>query len=161
MANRGEKVLFNNNPGKVEVFQSLQKIVLMNLNQFLILVLSVETRHIGGAIILWGKKYLRYSAPIPRFQYFSIEFVTHLLPGESLQLEQRTSNPILAKTITPLKCVNYIYFQKHCIVSVLILLYLFHSIWICYGHRVDTRNNKFFCFKPFDTSFSNKYPCID
>ncbi len=38
----------------MKVLQSLQKIVLMNLSQFLILVLSVETRHIGGAINIRG-----------------------------------------------------------------------------------------------------------
>ena len=32
-----------------EVFYRLQKVVLVHLSQFPILVLSVETRHIGGA----------------------------------------------------------------------------------------------------------------
>ncbi len=47
-----QKLLFNNNSGKAKVFQSLLKIVLTHLSQFLTLVLSVETRHIGGANFL-------------------------------------------------------------------------------------------------------------
>jgi hypothetical protein len=44
------RFLFNNNYDKVKVFWILQKKVLIQSSQFLILVLSVETRHIGGAI---------------------------------------------------------------------------------------------------------------
>ena len=59
---------------------------------------------------------------------------------EDRRIEQWTSNPIPSETITPLKCADYICFQKHCIVSVRdlsISIYPYIDLyWTLYGHQI-------------------------
>jgi len=60
---------------------------------------------------------------------------------EAQRIEQWTSNPIPPETMTPLKWANCIYYQKHCIVSVIdsvISIYRnLDLLWTLFGHRIS------------------------